>query len=262
MMDGDKLSPKNENAESTLKAKCDAASVVYEPPTAGEGMDERRKRRNKLSKACTRRGLSDEDREKEAQRKREQRKSTPTKRSDEDRDRDAKRKREERQKEKERQEEEARERAIKRAALERSSQTMDEQEEEYGQFLQERGVTPRVLGSIPARAVFDMTQYVNKVCKIGNVKVSTVIAPRHTGRAEPTRSQARDIRTSKWKKPSGYDIQVVSVIRHMQLSVDIRRKSCTSKATLQLSIRWSSLSEVVSLSVRSSACTRRRGRAI
>lgn len=177
MMDGDKLSPKNENAESTLKAKCDAASVVYEPPTAGEGMDERRKRINKLSKACTRRGLSDEDREKEAQRKREQRKSTPTKRSDEDRDRDAKRKREERQKEKERQEEEARERAIKRAALERSSQTMDEQEEEYGQFLQERGVTPRVLGSIPARAVFDMTQYVNKVCKIGNVKVSTVIAP-------------------------------------------------------------------------------------
>ena len=91
--------------ECTLKAKCDEAGVVYEPPCAGEETDDRRKRTNKLREACRRKGFSKGDLARIANQKRERRKSAPPiKRSDEDRERDAKRKREERRKEREQRE--------------------------------------------------------------------------------------------------------------------------------------------------------------
>jgi len=179
-------SPKDDKTEAAIKAQCKEAGVDYDPPSVEEIDEYDRnatyRRRERLRKTCARRKgtpakLSDE-RDKDAKRKREQRKNTPTKRSDEDREREAKRKREERQKEKDREEEEARERAIKRAELERSSQTMDEQEEDYGKYLLEIGVTPRVLGKFLAvREIVDITRHIIDYCKIGKVKVSTIITP-------------------------------------------------------------------------------------
>ena len=59
------LSPKDEKAESALRVKCDTAGVDYEPPCAGEGKDEKRKRRHRLSQKCRRMGVSGEDRDKD-----------------------------------------------------------------------------------------------------------------------------------------------------------------------------------------------------